>query len=46
MFRQESLAAASKQFGFHAEWSTNEMVAVEAAAAASWAGLRAITSMK
>lgn len=42
----ESLAAASKHFGFHAEWSTNEMVAVEAAAAASWAGLRAITSMK
>jgi len=42
----ETLAAASKHFGFHAEWSTNEMVAVEAAAAASWAGLRAITSMK
>lgn len=42
----ESLALASKHFGFYAEWSTNEMVAVEAAAAAAWAGLRAITSMK
>ncbi|KPV63474.1 MAG: Indolepyruvate oxidoreductase subunit IorA [Candidatus Bathyarchaeota archaeon BA1] len=42
----ESLASASKHFSFHAEWSTNEMVAVEAAAAAAWAGLRAITSMK
>jgi len=42
----ESLAAASKHFGFHVEWSTNEMVAVESAAAAAWAGLRAITSMK
>jgi indolepyruvate ferredoxin oxidoreductase alpha subunit len=42
----ESLALASKRFGFYAEWSTNEMVAVEAAAAAAWAGLRAITSMK
>ncbi len=42
----ECLARASKNSEFYAEWSTNEMVAVESAAAAAWAGLRAITSMK
>ena len=41
-----TLARVAKDFGFHAEWSTNEKVAFEAAAAASWAGLRAMASMK
>ena len=42
----ESLARVAEHFGLYAEWSTNEMVALEAAAAASLAGLRAIVSMK
>lgn len=42
----ESLARVAEHFGHYAEWSTNEMVALEAAAAASMAGLRAIVAMK
>ncbi|KPJ52417.1 MAG: indolepyruvate ferredoxin oxidoreductase, partial [Dehalococcoidia bacterium DG_18] len=42
----ESLARVAEHFGFYAEWSTNEMVALEAAAAASLSGLRAIVAMK
>ena len=36
----------AENFGLHAEWSTNEIVALEAAAGASFAGLRAICAMK
>jgi len=42
----ETLARVSKKMNFYAEWSTNEMVAVEAAAGASFAGIPAISSMK
>jgi len=42
----ESLASVAEHFGLYAEWSTNEMVALEAAAAASLSGLRAIVAMK
>ncbi|MDD5287503.1 MAG: thiamine pyrophosphate-dependent enzyme [Dehalococcoidales bacterium] len=42
----DSLAPIGKQTGVYVEWSVNEMVALEAAAGASFAGLRAITSMK
>ena len=42
----ESLAGVAEHFGFYAEWSVNEMVALEAAAAASFSGLRAIVAMK
>jgi indolepyruvate ferredoxin oxidoreductase alpha subunit len=41
-----SLAEAAKEAGIYAEWSVNEKVALEAAAAASFAGIRAIVSMK
>jgi indolepyruvate ferredoxin oxidoreductase, alpha subunit len=41
-----SLAALARERGFYAEWSTNEKVAMEGAAAASFAGVRAITIMK
>ncbi|MDD5127551.1 MAG: thiamine pyrophosphate-dependent enzyme [Dehalococcoidales bacterium] len=41
-----SLAPVAKKMGFYAEWSVNEAVAIEAAAGASFAGVRAITSMK
>jgi indolepyruvate ferredoxin oxidoreductase alpha subunit len=41
-----SLAEAAKEAGIYAEWSVNEKVALEAAAAASFAGVRAIVSMK
>jgi len=36
----------TENFGLHAEWSTNEVVALEAAAGASFAGLRALCAMK
>ncbi|UCD55985.1 MAG: indolepyruvate ferredoxin oxidoreductase, partial [Candidatus Hydrogenedentota bacterium] len=36
----------AENFGHHAEWSTNEVVALEAAAGASFAGLRALCAMK
>ena len=42
----ESLARVAERFNLYVEWSTNEMVALEAATAASLAGLRAIVSMK
>ncbi|MDW7673374.1 MAG: indolepyruvate ferredoxin oxidoreductase subunit alpha [Bacillota bacterium] len=40
------LAKASNKFGLYTEWSTNEKVASEAVAAASFAGLRSMTIMK
>ncbi len=42
----EALAEVAKQFGLYAEWSVNEIVAMEVAAGASMAGVRAIVSMK
>ncbi len=36
----------SRETGMYVEWSTNEKVALEAAAAASWAGIPAICPMK
>jgi indolepyruvate ferredoxin oxidoreductase, alpha subunit len=42
----ETLADAAKEFGLYAEWSVNEIVAVEVAAGASMAGIRSIASMK
>jgi indolepyruvate ferredoxin oxidoreductase alpha subunit len=41
-----SLVEASKDTGIHVEWSVNEKVATEAAAAAAFAGLRALAAMK
>jgi indolepyruvate ferredoxin oxidoreductase alpha subunit len=41
-----SLAALAQERGYYAEWSTNEKVAMEGAAAASFAGLRSMTIMK
>lgn len=41
-----SLADAAREAGIYAEWSVNEKVALEAAAAASFAGVRAIAAMK
>ena len=42
----ETLAEASRELPIYVEWSTNEKVALEAAAAASFAGCRAMASMK
>ncbi|MGC8631465.1 MAG: thiamine pyrophosphate-dependent enzyme [Thermoprotei archaeon] len=42
----ETLARHAKKFGFHVEWSTNEMVAFEVAYAAALAGKRAMTVAK
>jgi len=42
----ESLAAASRERNIYVEWSVNEKVAMEVAAAASFAGLRAAAIMK
>lgn len=42
----ETLAASAQGAGLYAEWSANEKVALEAAAGASFAGLRAMASMK
>jgi indolepyruvate ferredoxin oxidoreductase alpha subunit len=42
----ETLASVAKDMRFYAEWSVNEKVALESAAAASFAGLRAMTAMK
>lgn len=42
----ESLADSAASAGFHAEWSANEKVALESAAAASFAGVRGLASMK
>jgi indolepyruvate ferredoxin oxidoreductase alpha subunit len=41
-----SLAEAAKEAGIYAEWSVNEKVALETAAAAAFAGVRAIVAMK
>src|SRR3989304_1564663 len=41
-----SLAEAARDAGIYAEWSVNEKVALETAAAASFAGVRAIAAMK
>ncbi|MCF8032219.1 MAG: 4Fe-4S binding protein [Desulfarculaceae bacterium] len=42
----QTLAESAEGAGIYAEWSTNEKVALESAAAASFAGLRAMASMK
>ncbi|MEW5911152.1 MAG: thiamine pyrophosphate-dependent enzyme [Thermodesulfobacteriota bacterium] len=42
----ESLADSAAAAGIYVEWSANEKVALEAAAGASFAGLRAMASMK
>jgi len=42
----ESLARVASEAGIYVEWSTNEKVATEAAAAAAFAGLRAFSAMK
>lgn len=41
-----TLAAMAREKGFFAEWSVNEKVALEVAAGASYAGARAIVTMK
>ncbi len=41
-----NLFNASDKHDIYVEWSTNEKVALEAAAAASWAGIPALCSMK
>ncbi|MBN1152510.1 MAG: indolepyruvate ferredoxin oxidoreductase [Dehalococcoidia bacterium] len=41
-----TLAGVAREAGIYAEWSSNEKVATEAALAASYAGLRTISSMK
>jgi indolepyruvate ferredoxin oxidoreductase alpha subunit len=40
------LAQVSENFNFYVEWSANEIVALEGAAGASFAGLRALCTMK
>jgi indolepyruvate ferredoxin oxidoreductase alpha subunit len=42
----ETLAGASRDLPIYVEWSVNEKVALEAATAASFAGCRALVSMK
>jgi len=42
----ETLAEAAHDLSLYVEWSSNEKVALEAAAAASFAGCRALSSMK
>jgi indolepyruvate ferredoxin oxidoreductase alpha subunit len=42
----ENLAAVTKERKLYVEWSTNEKVALEVAAAASFAGLRSLCVMK
>lgn len=42
----DAICSVSKKLGFHAEISTNEKVAFEAAAGAAMAGVRAMTSAK
>lgn len=41
-----TLAKLAQKYGFYAEWSVNEKVALEVAAGAAYAGARAIVSMK
>ncbi len=42
----ETIADVAKDYGVYAEWSINEIVAMEVAAGASMTGVRAIVSMK
>lgn len=42
----QTMAQAAKSLNVHAEWSINEKVAAESAAAAAFAGLRSIATMK
>jgi len=42
----ETLSKVAKESGIYTQWSTNEIVAIEVATAASMAGLRAVTAMK
>ena len=41
-----TLLPQEKELGIHVEWSVNEKVAFEIAAAAAWAGKRALVTMK
>src|SRR3990170_2492763 len=41
-----TLAKVAEELGLHVEWSVNEKVALEVAAAASFAGLRGLCAMK
>ncbi|NWF56247.1 MAG: 4Fe-4S binding protein [Syntrophaceae bacterium] len=41
-----TLSQVAKDMGIYVEWSVNEKVALEAAASASFAGLRALSAMK
>lgn len=41
-----TLAAVAKDIGIHVEWSVNEKVAAEVAAAAAFSGLRGLVAMK
>jgi indolepyruvate ferredoxin oxidoreductase alpha subunit len=41
-----TLSQVAKDMGIYVEWSVNEKVALEAAASASFAGLRAMRAMK
>ncbi len=42
----ETIAEVAKTFGVYAEWSINEIVAIEVAVGASMSGVRSIVSMK
>ncbi len=42
----EAIAGVAGKLGIHAEWSTNEKVALEVAIGASYAGARAMAAMK
>lgn len=42
----ETVARSARETGVYVEWSVNEKVAAEVAAAASFAGLRTLTAMK
>jgi len=42
----QMLIDLANEYGHYAEWSTNEKVAVESAAAAAWSGQRSIVVMK
>jgi TPP-dependent indolepyruvate ferredoxin oxidoreductase alpha subunit len=42
----ETIAEVAKEFGIYAEWSINEIVAMEVAVGASMTGVRSIVSMK
>ena len=42
----DSLASVARKMNIYVEWSVNEKVAMEAAAGASFAGIRALAAMK